>query len=233
MITAFRVGTTTVDVESTDVAALAWLTEFLTPWADVVSPGRAAWHVSLLRSDARFSALQHERTSASTRPIPCFSLDADVLRLPGWASGEGVVVVDDDLSGFIAVEGAAVTITARPELVRARLCLMRVVRELLAAPLRAQASTVELHAAAFAVGGRAVLIAGRKSSGKTTMLAHALASAGASLIANDRVVVGGLRPPFMATGIPTLVSVRPWTLDLYPALRRTPDERPSSLCVNE
>ena len=233
MNVALRVGSTVLDVEIDDQGAGAWLTEFFTPWADIVPFGHGDRRVRMTHSDAAFTSLERRRASAATRAVPCYRLDSGVLHLPGWDDGRAVVAADDDLGCFVRAEGTTVDVTARPWRVRTRLGLMRVVRELLSAPVLEADGEIDVHAAAFSAGGRAVLIAGRKSSGKTTMLAHALASAGARLLANDRVALSGGRTPVVATGIPTLVTIRPWTLELYPGLRLTAAERPSSLCVGE
>jgi len=110
---------------------------------------------------------------------------------------------------------------------------MRVVRETLLNAVLRDGAALDLHAAAFALGGRAVLIAGDKGSGKTTFLLHAMASAGADLVANDRVLVEIDDSRADATGVPTIVTIRPRTLDLLPFLRRHADERPASLLESE
>jgi len=230
----YRVGGTIVDVEADDHRAGAWLTEFLTPWAEVVPHGVGAWRVRLTTSDARHAALVERRPADARRPVPCYALDKGVVHLPGWDDDEGTVAVDDELGYALVVAEHAVEVVAREGRLRARAGLMRVVRELLASPVLANdPSVVDLHAAAFVLDGGAVLVAGHKQSGKTTVLTHALASGGASLLANDRVMVRGGADGAMATGVPTLVSVRPWTVELYPALRVHADERPAFLSRGE
>jgi hypothetical protein len=104
---------------------------------------------------------------------------------------------------------------------------MRVVRELLVAGAKAADRLLDLHAAAFATAAGAVLLVGPKQAGKTTLLAYCLRCRRASLIANDRVLVDVQPVPPIAFGVPTLVSVRAGTLELFPDLRRTPNERPA------
>ena len=104
---------------------------------------------------------------------------------------------------------------------------MRVVRELLVAGAKAADRLLDLHAAAFATSVGAVLLVGPKQAGKTTLLTHFLRCQQVSLIANDRVLVDVEPVPPIAFGVPTLVSVRKGTLELFPDLRRTPNERPA------
>jgi hypothetical protein len=118
------------------------------------------------------------------------------------------------------VRGRSVEIIARSGLRRVRVGFMRVVREIAAARMLAQGNVLDLHTAAFAVGERAVLLAGPKGGGKTTLLVSVLASSRAALVANDRVFVDVSGRPGQAFGMPTLVSLPDGTLQLFPNLRR-------------
>jgi hypothetical protein len=126
-----------------------------------------------------------------------------------------------------------VEIIAPPGLRRVRVGLMRVVREIAAACMLAQGNVLDFHTAAFAVGGRAVLLAGPKGGGKTTLLISVLASGRATLIANDRVFVDASARPGQAIGVPTLVSLRDGTLRLFPNLRRGFPKCPARLHTAE
>jgi hypothetical protein len=95
---------------------------------------------------------------------------------------------------------------------------MRAVREIAAIGMRGEAGCLDLHAAAFAVKDRAVLLIGPKRAGKTTLLSSALGSGRARLVANDRVFVDTRRHPALAAGMPTLVSIRPDTIERFPRL---------------
>ena len=94
-------------------------------------------------------------------------------------------------------------------------------------------SSLLLHAAGFVVGGKAVLLAGRKRSGKTSLLLHTLNSGAdanaAGLSANDRLPVRYLSNDrtvllpdgarIVARGIPTIASLRTSSLELFPHIR--------------
>jgi hypothetical protein len=111
---------------------------------------------------------------------------------------------------------------------------MRVVRERLTSVRASIEPCLDLHAAAFDTGGRAVIVAGPRRAGKTSVLCHALASGHAGLIANDRVFIRPVGDETMtAEGVPTLVSIRPATLSSWPILRLAPDERPALRHANE
>jgi hypothetical protein len=93
---------------------------------------------------------------------------------------------------------------------------MRVVREL-ASNRAQQGGRFLLHASAFAVGDRGVIVGGPKAAGKTTFLVHALRAARVEYVSNDRVlVVPGARP--RVRGVPAIVSLRSDMLARFPAV---------------
>lgn len=225
--TAYRYRTACVAVETEDRDTSRWLAEFVTPWFEPCSSRSSVCHVSFTASRIEFESIARQYTAATTRPIPCFGLDSDVVQLAGWTEAGTTVVADTELGSFYRVGAASVEVIARPGVPRARIGLMRVIRELLVAGAKTADRMLDLHAAAFATSVGAVLLVGPKQAGKTTLLTHFLRCPGVSLIANDRVLVDIAPLPPIAFGVPTLVSVRKGTLELFPDLRRTPNERPA------
>jgi hypothetical protein len=224
----YSFGPATVDVETDTAGASRWLREFLTPWVETTAFGTGNVLVRFACSGAAFDALK-QRPASAERPIPCFALDRQIVTLPGWDDGEALVLADVNPGCFYRIQDRRVDIVGRAgEDFRPRLGLMRVVRELLAARKLGSRRLLDLHAAAFETQRRAVLLAGPKLSGKTTLLCYALASGHARLIANDRVFVEIDREPANVYGLPTIVSVRPDTLRCFPGLRGGPDN-PSTL----
>lgn len=234
ILVGYRYGPALIDVEADDPDAVRWLTEFLTPWFEVGAPGKGEFTVRLTCSDSGFHACERRQATATCRPVACFALDSQIVSLAGWTEEDGSTVIADPWhSCFYRVRGKCVEMVARPGVPRMRVGLMRVVRELAAARVFAQGSVLDVHAAAFAVAGRAVLLVGAKRAGKTTLLAHALASGRASLLANDRVFVDTSRQPELACGLPTLLSIQDGTLQLFPHLRLHLHERPALLHAAE
>ena len=167
---------------------------------------------------ARFSTLARVEAERHSRPLACFRLDRKVVCCPGWDEPDGTIVATDREFGcYYQVQSDGVEILSRPQDRPARVGLMRVVREVALARTLSQRQTLDLHAAAFVFRGRAILLAGDKNAGKTTLLAHALTSPQTALMANDRVIVGGR---LEAHGVPTIVSVRADTERSFPALGR-------------
>jgi len=225
--TAYRCGAACVAVETEDAGASRWLAEFVTPWFEPCSAAASACTVRFTPSRSLYESAERRRATASTLLFPCFGLDRADVSLPGWTDGGATIVADDELGSFYRVQAAAVEVIARPDDPSARIGLMRVVRELLVAGRLAIDPLLDLHAAAFETPVGAILLAGPKAAGKTTLLAHFLRGGGVALIGNDRVLVDVQAAPPVVLGVPVLVSIRERTLALFPELRRTPGERPA------
>jgi hypothetical protein len=77
-----------------------------------------------------------------------------------------------------------------------------------------------LHGAGFVVGSRAVLIAGDKMSGKTSLLCAILSLLkDSAFLANDRVALTRCGSELWARAIPTIISLRKGSLDFVPGLK--------------
>ena len=219
MRTTYRLGDAALEVVTDDPGTGRWLSEFLRPWFAVEPSGRAGVVVQFTALAGAHAALQGRRTRATERPVPVFGLDSAVVSLPGWFDAGGMRVLADEEQGcFYRVRPGMVQIVADPGNLRSRVGLLRVVRELAALRALVRPELVDLHAAAFTIRGRAVLLVGGKRAGKTTLLVHALTSGQAGLLANDRVLVdaGSGR----VQGVPTMVVVREGTVRTFPALSR-------------
>jgi hypothetical protein len=218
-VDGFRFGPARIDVESDDAGAARWLREFLVPWFETCPPGAGEFRVCLRVSPASFEKLARRQAAASSEPRACFALDSQTACFPGWTDAEGSALAEPERGCFYRFEPAGVEIVTAAAPPRVRVALMRAVREIAALRRLEAAGCLDLHAAAFAVKDRAVLLVGPKRAGKTTLLASALGSGRADLIANDRVLAEPDAGAVRAFGVPTLVSIRPDTLERFPALR--------------
>jgi hypothetical protein len=218
----FRFAGVTVGVASPDPALLAWLEEFLRPAFELTDAASSDRWVVLDTDDARLALARARGPLPGAPPVPGFIRDGGPVSLPEWGGGgpDEQVLFDPDYQAFYRIHGPTgrVTVLAgvRPNLTR--VAVMRVVRELALAATRAEEGVL-LHAAAVAVEGRGVVLAGPERAGKTTLLLHLLQVPGAAFAANDRVLVhatgGGaamLRP------VPTIVTIRAETLGTFPAI---------------
>jgi len=179
--------------------------------------------------------LLDQHPGANGRSKVVFYLDTRTEKLPVLFRDANRVIMFDPLGQTVCEldsERSRVRIVAPERRWSPRLTLMRFVRERAMRAVLEQSSLL-LHAAGYAVGGRAVLIAGRKRSGKSSLLLHALNSGvdatDASPSANDRLAVRYLsndRTALLldgarieARGLPTILSLRTSTLELFPHTR--------------
>jgi hypothetical protein len=200
-----------VAVHSQVPDVLEWVEEALAPSFQPVEADELDVLVEV-RNDPPRDPLQ------STELLPCFAFESGLVSLPGRADGDSFILEDGSWGIRISIEPGRVSIWELGTRGLLRSTVLRVVREL---------------ALVQALG--CVAFAGPKLAGKTTTAARIASRMDASIIANDRVLLGGGGPKCTVTGVPTLVSVRPATLELLPDQFRTvPDvDRPSRLTLAE
>lgn len=202
-----------VEVVSSDPGALEWLAEFLDPWWRPSRRG-AHWRVRVTVSASGYrTAVQGRPARAEERY--CFLFDQQVLPLPAW-DAEGRTFVDDaERSLCFTIAEGEVEVVADPATKRWRFPLLWILTEIAGAHLRRRC--LDLHAAAVAGDDGAVVIAGPKLSGKTTLALHLLAS-GARWVGNDRVLLDGVGAATRVLGVPSAVKIRPDAAPRYPEL---------------
>jgi len=209
-----------VEVAAGEAATANWLDEALAPWP--AAAAAAGYRIELVRAQEplRFLGLEPGRPAEAARP--CFALDTRVLAYPAWQRSADVVLEDSNYASYLEVGRTRTRVVGRPEAVAPRIPLMRAVREVATAAQRCAPDRLALHAAAFAIGDRTVLVAGPKEAGKTTLLLHVLATGEAGMVSNDRAFVrcDPSGSPAYAIGVPTFVRIRPSTLGMFPGLAR-------------
>jgi hypothetical protein len=198
---------------------IAWLEEFLSPWFETSHSKNPACTVELETDEALVQRLLEKGAPRDATVLDAFAMDRGMQQLVLWEQVDGAqLVFDESLAVFyrLAPDGTRVEISCGTIAPKARIALMRVVRELAMSEARA-AGRLLVHGAVLGVGDHGVLIAGPKRAGKTTLLVHAL-RAGADFVSNDRVVVEDGADGLVASGMPTVVSIRQTTLDVLPEL---------------
>lgn len=193
----------------------AWLGEALLPGVQHVPPASGRPTVTIRRLPRLVAA-----GVSSDRRAPCFAFDTGVRWLPSGVSDGHVELVDPAYGARYRLGPDGIEVAVAERGLAHRIAVFRAVRELLVAGALAAEPSAQLHAAGVVVDGRAVLIAGPKGAGKTTLAVHLAVSHGCALVANDRVLVR--RPEgahFLgATGVPAVVTIRPGTLERLPSL---------------
>jgi hypothetical protein len=198
-------------------ATLRWLEEFLTPSFAVDAAEPNALTVTLEEDEDRYAALVAEQAGARVVDLDGFINDSHVISLPAWhASADHVTAFQASFRAFYSVDrsAASVRVISRPGNAGARTALMRTVREL-AMNRSVRRGGLFLHAAAVAADQQGALIAGQKHAGKTTLLLYLLRASGADYVANDRVLWPAANST-MVRGMPTIVTVRPQTVEFFP-----------------
>lgn len=208
----------TIRVYSADPSHLMWLEEFLAPQFQRLDEDAYACAVSLTADDQLFEEVFRKGAQRDRGLVDCFALDSNLVQLPLWGPlGPDRIIFDSQFRVFYIVnaDGTDTEVLACRNRLAARISLMRVVREC-AMNHSHRAGCLIIHGSALAVGGRAIIIAGPKRAGKTTLLIHALRAEAAAYVSNDRVVVSNDGPAWMLRGMPTVVTVRNQTLEMFP-----------------
>jgi hypothetical protein len=97
------------------------------------------------------------------------------------------------------------------------LLVMRVLRALVMRELLLQGALF-FHAACFSVRDSGIALLGARTAGKTTMLLHALARPGVSVVSNDKIALlpGANRDAATALGFPVQAGIRPGSVCSLP-----------------
>ena len=222
-----------IDVDSDDAEDLEWLAEFLCPSfsrLDIATSRAADCRIRLVRDPASFERWHERLHSADPLRTRAFLLDTGPVELATFSEDDAFIAHDDFFHVFFrwspAMGQCNVEIVdrhpehsaeaTRPR--RARVPLMRAVREW-AMHHSLRRGRIFLHAAAIVRNGNAVLLAGPKRSGKTSLLTASLRDrADIAYLANDRVMVSRLDRGWRCRGVPSIVSVRPGSMEFLPGI---------------
>lgn len=218
-----------IAVSSDHNADLIWLHDFLGPsYQRLESPAEPADCGVGLRVDPSWNDRRQawRRQAAGTlSQVLAHVLDGTNLHLPCHLQADGALLAWDDLFDCFYHQDATGACSilqpaGPPRPRRPRIVLMRAVREfVLHHELRRGA--LALHASGLVQGGRAVLFAGPRRAGKTTLLSACLSLVpDLRLLANDRVMVRAQGQDWRCRGMATVVSVRPGGDQLLPDLHR-------------
>lgn len=232
----FIFETLAVWVESDAPPDLEWLAEFMGPACRTrehpCTGSRDASRTVRLRADAALHAEYGARiaSGAAHEDATAFVMDSGAVTLRVFADGGVRVAHDPAFDAFYrivtphSVEIIDVPRDAGASPRRARGALMRIVREWVTHSAR-RAGHLALHAAGIAHDGRAILLAGPKNSGKTTLAAACLLHGDRwGLLANDRILLRRGKLGWVCRGMASIVSVRPGTVGQLPSLRGRLDQ---------
>lgn len=213
-------------VQSDEPADFLWLKDFFEGAFDFdlqVASGSAVQRVSLSRD---FDALEEAINMAgqSSGSTLAFVLDTEVQHLPSWKRRDGALCAYSTFYDVLYARQEEIQIfdSSAPfaEGRRARGGLMRAIREQAMDHIWRCGDSI-LHGGGFTIDDHAVLIAGDKRSGKTSLLCAALTLLpGAQFLANDRIALSLRGTKLTARSIPTIISLRKGSLGVVPGLAR-------------
>ncbi len=215
----FSYGGLSIRVASSDPSELSWLAEFLGPSFHVRNTGPSDCRIEVVVDPRQYAELNPRRNRTPTKRRDGFFLDTRILRVLALGSvGDRPLLFDTSFDVFYLVDQteAGVTILTDGQAGLARLALMRVVREYVMNHVL-RSGGILLHGAAFLLDRRVVVIAGRKGSGKTSLLLHTLQQKGSKYVSNDRVLIDRKGGDLLARGLATIVTLRRSMLKMFPA----------------
>ena len=210
-----------VRVSSADPSQLRWLEEFLSPQFEVGQGSSYDCKLTLIGNTELYEEILDMGAHPEGGLLDCFALDSGLVRLPLWsAANEDQIIFDEQFGVFYVVsqDNGEIGLLTRANTMDARVPLMRAVREF-AMNHAHRTGRLVIHGSAFVVAGRGAIIAGPKGAGKTTLLIHVLRQGAADYLSNDRVVVTFDEAGPTQRGMPTIVTVRQQTLEVFPRLK--------------
>lgn len=170
-------------------------------------------------------AWQRQEAAGNLGKVLAHVLDGSDLHLPCHRRNDGTILAwEKQFSCFYQRDGEGLCTLLQPvgppRPRRPRLVLMRAVREF-ALHHELRSGSLALHASGLVQGGRAMLIAGPRRAGKTTLLSACLGLVpDLQLLANDRVMVNRAGQGWSCRSMASVVSVRPGGHQLLPELHR-------------
>jgi hypothetical protein len=153
--------------------------------------------------------------------VDCFTKDGGFEQFAAFRDEQNRQVLfsaDEECFLIPELDKGRIEVLANGDGWKTRRCLMRLVRELATIQALHQGDLF-IHGAAIECRGGAVILAGAKRSGKTTMLINALRQGNAHYLSNDRVYVERTGNTLCVRGMPTIVRVRPDSLAHVPGLK--------------
>ena len=205
--------------QSDNPADLAWLQAFLGP-AFEKSSVMGEQTFALERSPEAVRSAQRLESTTAER-VAAFVLDTGLEELPGTTNAAGAITAYDSFFEVAYRRGTIISIADAESSTanrRARGALMRAIREAAMDHVWCDGASI-LHGASFAVGNRAILVAGAKEAGKTSLLCAALLGfPEASFLSNDRLVLQKSGKNVRAHALPTIVSIRAGSTQVVPSL---------------
>jgi hypothetical protein len=201
---------------------IQWLREFLVPWYDI-SNDIPDVEVRVARDPTRFGQLM--ACGPGNARVNAFMMDTRLIDFPLWnVPAEQLAFYDEKHQLFYLVTDNQIQLVISDHGIDTRMSVMRVLRELAMGVAQLRGGRF-LHASAFVANGRTAIITGPRQAGKTSLLSYVLSSSGANFLCNDRLLINRHGHSTRLRGMPTIVSIRDGTMDLFPGMRQSIEDQ--------
>lgn len=214
----FNVNNQAVRVTAPDDRVIASLRSFFDPYIPVRDEAHDAYDLTAVVQPDLYDEIKSSLPSTPDE-ISTTALQHDLeyeLRIFHSEGQETTVIEDEPLKLFYVVSnGLKRTKIVATDGSRVRTGLLRIIR---GAWVLGQPGLI-VHGCALEKDGRGIIVSGEKYAGKTTMLLNLCLREGYNIVANDRLLLHEGR----AKGIPTVVKLRPRTLEPFPELKHLID----------
>lgn len=201
---------------------IQWLEEFLAPWFSL-SDEALDIELKVSQDPARYQQISEAGPAGAN--IIAFMMDTNYKAYPTWnGPGQTLTFNDERRKLFCLVDNNHVELVCQDPAICTRTMVMRIIREYAMGASQLTGGRF-LHASAFAVKGLAAIITGPRQAGKTSLLSYILANSDAAYLSNDRVLLKDIGHSTRVRGMPTIVSVREGTMNMFPGMEQTVVER--------
>ena len=198
-----------------------WLEEFFCPHFKVVDRAIPDYRIYFKEDTTYYNKLLSQKEQSKNELVNCFLLDNRAIRLPRFKITEHKsVIFDDNFRVFYLIDADKLEIYlwTIDNNFRARIALMRVIRELTMNYLIGKPSLI-IHGSAFVSDRKAIITVGNKGAGKTTFLLHNLQTEKHQYLSNDRLFISQTNEEYLVQGIPTIAAILPSTLEILPNIK--------------
>ena len=198
-----------------------WLEEFFCPHFKVVDRAIPEYRIFFKEDTAYYNKLLSQKEQSKNELVNCFLLDNRAIQLPRFNISEHKsVIFDDNFQVFYLIneDKSEIHLWTVTNNFRARIALMRVIRELTMNYLMGEGSLI-IHGSAFVSDRKAIITVGNKGAGKTTFLLHNLQAEKHQYLSNDRLFISKTNEEYLVKGIPTIAAILPSTLEILPNIK--------------
>ncbi len=198
-----------------------WLQEFFCPHFQIVDQSDCDYQIFFREDTADYEKLLEKQEQYSHNLINCFLLDNRVIIFPGFKINNNELIVSDDnfkVFYLIDKEHGKIQILTTKNNYRARIALMRVIREL-TMNYYMVSQGIFIHGSAFEIDGKAMIIVGNKGAGKTTLMLYNLLNKRTKYLSNDRLFILEESNNYLVKGMPTIASILPSSLEMLPTFK--------------